>query len=41
MDRVQEAKRNREIVIWTIVGLLIAGVLLVITYLWLFNFLLK
>lgn len=41
MDRELEAKRNRSIVLWTVIALLIACGLLIITYLWLFNRLLK
>jgi hypothetical protein len=41
MDRQREAERTRTIVVQTLVALLIAAALLVITYLWLFNRLLK
>lgn len=41
MDRVREAEQMRSIVIQTVVALLIAAVLLVLTYLWLFKKLLS
>ena len=37
MDRQRENERMRQVVIGTIIALLIAGVLLVVTYLWLFR----
>jgi cell division septal protein FtsQ len=41
MDRQRENERMRQIVIGTVIGLLIAGALLVVTYLWLFRKLLN
>ena len=41
MERAREEERFRKILVQTIVALLIAGALLVITYLWLFGKLLS
>jgi len=41
MDRQREAEQMRRIVIGTVIALLIAGALLVVTYLWLFRKLLS
>jgi flagellar biogenesis protein FliO len=37
MDRQLEAKRNRTVLVSTLIALLVAAILLVITYLWLFK----